>query len=243
MILLHCWVRCLAVMASRYQTSCPFRTKKLQAASGHHLASPLAVLIQPVLPKAVVPGHGLVCLQAASGHHLARTTRNFWLNECSSRLWSQAVTLSACRLPFAQVQQLQPEGMKALTVTTTQLTKMKANTVDAPYIVEKGSPTVWRFTLAYSTVDSLMPLVHEQLAISRLPYGERAAALQVRRGSLQCVCVLSTARGFRPKHQQPVDCMGCKWSLATHNTVNNLRPTIQKQLGVSRLSYRSIGGG
>ena len=77
--------------------------------------------------------------------------------------------------------------MKALTVTTTQLIKMKANTVDAPYTVEKGSPTVWRFTLTYSTIDSLMPLVHEQLAISRLPYGERPAALQVSGGLLQCV--------------------------------------------------------
>ena len=64
---------------------------------------------------------------------------------------------------------------------------MKANTMDAPYTVEKGSSTVWRFTLTYSTMDSLMPLVHEQLAISRLPYGERAAALQVTGGLLQYV--------------------------------------------------------
>ena len=113
---------------------------------------------------------------------------------------------AACRLPFAQVQQLQPEGTKALTVTTTQLIKMKANTVDAPYIVEKGRPTVWRFTLTYSTIDGLMPLVHEQLAISRLPYGERAAALQVTRGQLQCV--VSTAQGLRPKHQQSAARMG-----------------------------------
>ncbi len=97
--------------------------------------------------------------------------------------------------------------MKALTVTTTKLTKMKANTVDAPYIVEKGSPTVWRFTLTYSTIDSLMPLVHEQLAISRLPYGERAAALQVSRGLLRCA--KSTAWSLGQDCQQTADCMGC----------------------------------
>ena len=86
---------------------------------------------------------------------------------------------AACRLPFAHVQQLEPEGTRSVTLTTTHLIKMKANTADAPYIVEKGATTVWSFTLTYSSIDSLMPLVHEQLAISRLPYGERAGALQV----------------------------------------------------------------
>ena len=67
----------------------------------------------------------------------------------------------------------------SLSLATTQVVKMKANTADAPYVVEKGSLTDWQFTLAYATVDQFLVMAHEQLAASRLPYADRKEALQV----------------------------------------------------------------
>lgn len=56
---------------------------------------------------------------------------------------------------------------------------MKVNTADAPYVVQKGSPSQWQFTLTYATVDQILLQLHEQLAASRLPYADRKEALQV----------------------------------------------------------------
>ena len=56
---------------------------------------------------------------------------------------------------------------------------MKANAADVPYGFDRRSATTWGFTLAYAPLDRLLPLAHEQLAASRLPYSERIAALQV----------------------------------------------------------------
>ena len=56
---------------------------------------------------------------------------------------------------------------------------MKVNTADAPYVVQKGSPSQWQFTLTYATVDQILLQLHEQLAASRMPYADRKEALQV----------------------------------------------------------------
>ena len=50
--------------------------------------------------------------------------------------------------------------------------------LDAPYLVEKAQ-SIWRFALTYAGVDVFLPLAHQCLAASRLPYGERDAALLV----------------------------------------------------------------
>lgn len=44
--------------------------------------------------------------------------------------------------------------------------------------------TVWRFALAYAGLEEVLPAVQHHMAISRLPYVERAAALKV------CMCRL-----------------------------------------------------
>ena len=77
------------------------------------------------------------------------------------------------------MQQLEGINKSSLSLATTQVVKMKANTADAPYVVEKGSLTNWQFTLAYATVDQFLVMAHEQLAASRLPYADRKEALQV----------------------------------------------------------------
>ena len=78
------------------------------------------------------------------------------------------------------VQQLEGVNQRSVTLVTTQVTKMKVNTADAPYVVQKGTPSQWLFTLTYATVDQILLLLHEQLAASRLPYADRKEALQVR---------------------------------------------------------------
>lgn len=77
------------------------------------------------------------------------------------------------------MQQLEGINQRSLMLVTTQLTKMKVNTADAPYIVQKGPASQWQFTLTYTTVDQILLLLHEQLAASRLPYADRKEALQV----------------------------------------------------------------
>lgn len=62
---------------------------------------------------------------------------------------------------------------------------MKANTADAPYVIQKGAPTHWQFNLTYATVDQFLVMAHEQLAASRLPYADRKEVLQVHT-SAQC---------------------------------------------------------
>lgn len=57
---------------------------------------------------------------------------------------------------------------------------MKQNMVDAPYTFEKARATTWNFTLAYAQVGEFLPVVHQYLAASRLPYAEQEDALQVR---------------------------------------------------------------
>ena len=83
-----------------------------------------------------------------------------------------------CRLPFAHAQQLEAESSSALLLVSTLVVKCKANMLDAPYLVEKGSASAWRFALTYASVDAFLPLAHKCLAASRLPYGERDEALK-----------------------------------------------------------------
>lgn len=90
-----------------------------------------------------------------------------------------------CRIPFQFVQQLEGINLSTLSLATTQVVKMKANTADAPYVIQKGAPTHWQFNLTYATVDQFLVMAHEQLAASRLPYADRKEALQVRT-SAQC---------------------------------------------------------
>jgi len=77
------------------------------------------------------------------------------------------------------VQQLEGINLSTLSLATTQVVKMKANTADAPYVIQKGAPTHWQFNLTYATVDQFLVMAHEQLAASRLPYADRKEALQV----------------------------------------------------------------
>jgi len=90
-----------------------------------------------------------------------------------------------CRIPFLFVQQLEGINLSTLSLATTQVVKMKANTADAPYVIQKGAPTHWQFNLTYATVDQFLVMAHEQLAASRLPYADRKEALQVHT-SAQC---------------------------------------------------------
>lgn len=85
-----------------------------------------------------------------------------------------------CRLPMAQVQHMEPEGKQSFAMATSLMVKVRANMADAPYIFEKGAVTNWRFSLAYAQLSAFMPLAHQYLAASRLPYSEREEALQVR---------------------------------------------------------------
>ena len=85
------------------------------------------------------------------------------------------------RLPMAQAQHMEPEGKQSFAMTTSLVVKMRANMADAPYTFEKGAVTKWRFSLAYAQLSAFMPLAHQYLAASRLPYAEREEALQASR--------------------------------------------------------------
>ena len=82
------------------------------------------------------------------------------------------------RLPLAHVQHMEPEGKQSFAMATSLVVKMRANMADAPYTFEKGAVTNWRFSLAYAQLSAFMPLAHQYLAASRLPYAEREEALQ-----------------------------------------------------------------
>ena len=87
--------------------------------------------------------------------------------------------LAACRLPFAHAQQLEAQSTASFLLVSTLVVKMKVNTIDAPYVFEKGTPAAWRFALSYARVDTFLPLAHQCLSACRLPYVERDAALAV----------------------------------------------------------------
>ncbi len=87
---------------------------------------------------------------------------------------------ATCRLPLAHVQHMEPEGKQSFAMATSLVVKMRANMADAPYIFQKGAITDWRFSLVYAQLSGFMPLAHQYLAASRLPYAEREEALQVR---------------------------------------------------------------
>ena len=80
---------------------------------------------------------------------------------------------------MAQVQHMEPEGKQSFAMATSLVVKMRTNMADAPYTFEKGAVTNWRFSLAYAQLSAFMPLAHQYLAASRLPYSEREEALQV----------------------------------------------------------------
>jgi hypothetical protein len=85
---------------------------------------------------------------------------------------------SACR------RNTHPATGVSCSLCANQVTKMKANGADEPYVVERhgggsGSSTVWRFSLTYARLDDFMPLAQEQLVISRLPARERCEWLGV----------------------------------------------------------------
>ena len=116
-----------------------------------------------------------------------------------------------CRIPFLSVQQLEGVSKSSLSLATSQVIKMKANTADAPYVVQKGCLTHWQFTLTYASVDQFLVMAHEQLAASRLPYADRKEALQVH--ALQMCCCIDPF--------QPITCPSlprslCSASLAIH---------------------------
>lgn len=57
--------------------------------------------------------------------------------------------------------------------------KMRANMADVPYVFERASGSVWHFSLAYSTLASLLPLAQELLALAKQPARQRAPVLEV----------------------------------------------------------------
>ena len=79
---------------------------------------------------------------------------------------------------------MEPEGKQSFAMATSLVVKMRANMADAPYTFQKGALTNWRFSLAYAQLSAFMPLAHQYLAASRLPYAEREEALHV--GILTC---------------------------------------------------------
>lgn len=103
------------------------------------------------------------------------------------------IPIMSRRIPFLSVQQLEGVSKNSLSLATTQVVKMKANTADAPYVVQKGALTHWKFALTYATVDQFLVMAHEQLAASRLPYADRKEALQVH--ALQLCCCFDS---FQP---------------------------------------------
>jgi hypothetical protein len=54
-------------------------------------------------------------------------------------VFEELSNLAICRIPFVSVQQLESVSKAAFAVTTSTLSKMKANSIDAPYVFEKGS--------------------------------------------------------------------------------------------------------
>ena len=80
---------------------------------------------------------------------------------------------------MAYVQHMEPKGKQTFAMATSLVVKMLANMTDAPYAFEKGAITNWRFSLVYAQLSAFMPLAHQYLAASRLPYAEREEALQV----------------------------------------------------------------
>ena len=77
------------------------------------------------------------------------------------------------------MQSLEAGGKRNFRLVTTQTIKMKANMVDAPYIVEKGRTSQWKFSLACGHMADFLPMVHQYLAASRLGHYDREDALQV----------------------------------------------------------------
>ncbi|KAL3135309.1 hypothetical protein ABBQ32_007505 [Trebouxia sp. C0010 RCD-2024] len=103
------------------------------------------------------------------------------LRLCSRSLFFDPddVRIPIVRIPFLSIQQLEGVSKSSLSLATTQVIKMKANTADAPYVVQKGALTHWQFSLTYAAVDQFLVMAHEQLAASRLPYADRKEALQI----------------------------------------------------------------
>lgn len=91
---------------------------------------------------------------------------------------------AARRLPFVHVQRLEAAGKAGLSVSSSQVVKMKANMADAAYVVDRARTATWRFDMAYVPAAAVMPLLHRYLSASRLPYAERASTLQVLRRSV-----------------------------------------------------------
>jgi hypothetical protein len=71
------------------------------------------------------------------------------------------------------VLQLEAGSGQSCVIGVNKVTKMKPNTADVPYVVERQQPSTWLFVLTYAKLDSFMPLAQEQLVISRLPAADR----------------------------------------------------------------------
>ncbi|CAK0760340.1 hypothetical protein CVIRNUC_002763 [Coccomyxa viridis] len=118
------------------------------------------------------------------------------LRLCSKSIFFEPddVRIPIVRLPMAQAQHMEPEGKQSFAMTTSLVVKMRANMADAPYTFEKGAVTNWRFSLAYAQLSAFMPLAHQYLAASRLPYAEREEALQVLAQQLIDAAAFDTSR-------------------------------------------------
>ncbi|KAK9828528.1 hypothetical protein WJX72_000603 [[Myrmecia] bisecta] len=118
------------------------------------------------------------------------------LRLCSKSLFFEPddMRIPIVRLPFLHTQHLEPTGKHSFTVATQLVVKMKANMADAPYAFEKHKLTSWVFKLSYASTDQFMPLAHQQLAASRLPYAERDEALQNASQARMVAAVFDTSR-------------------------------------------------
>ncbi|GMH42025.1 hypothetical protein BSKO_09944 [Bryopsis sp. KO-2023] len=90
------------------------------------------------------------------------------LRVCSKSLFFEAddIRIPVVRLPLAKVESLEPTGGKSFTVTTSMVTKMKANNQDHPYVFEKSpNPRQWGFMLPNRSIDELISIATEQMLL------------------------------------------------------------------------------
>lgn len=89
------------------------------------------------------------------------------LRLCTKSLFFEAddIRIPVVRFPFKFIQHLEPIAGKSFTITTSGLTKMKANNADQPYVHMKHKESHWHFSLLYAVFDRFLQMVTEQMAL------------------------------------------------------------------------------
>ncbi|KAK2075812.1 hypothetical protein QBZ16_001553 [Prototheca wickerhamii] len=108
----------------------------------------------------------------------ARLPGSLRLASCSVFFDPDDVRVPIVRLPFASVESLEAAGGSQIRLAATRSTRMKPGGADVPYAHDvRRAALTWRFTLSFAAMSDVMPVAQVLLAGSRLPHGERAAAL------------------------------------------------------------------